>query len=96
MNHDQIFNEIFEEIKRASGIFPEWPTDPLHAIAIVGEEFGELTKDMLQMTYEPHKTDHSKIRTEAIQTASSIIRLIASLNRYEYAPCPSHRQGDQS
>jgi NTP pyrophosphatase (non-canonical NTP hydrolase) len=43
------------ELARAVAKFPTWPTDPLHALAVLGEEFGELTKAMLQHTYEPHK-----------------------------------------
>lgn len=46
-------NRILAEVSRATEKFPEWPTDPLHAVAILGEEFGELTKSVLQLAYEP-------------------------------------------
>lgn len=80
------------EVEKATRKFPTWPTDPLHALAVLGEEFGELTKEMLQSVYEPHKTVPEKVRTEAIQTAAMALRLLASLDRYEYARGPQHSQ----
>jgi NTP pyrophosphatase (non-canonical NTP hydrolase) len=48
--------EVREEIVRAIAKFPTWPTDPLHAVAVVCEEAGELTKATLQAVYERHKS----------------------------------------
>lgn len=89
---NQVACEVLAEVERATRKFPTWPTDPLHALAVLGEEFGELTKDMLQLTYEPHKTSMSNVRTEALQTAAMALRLIMSLERYEYQPSVQHRQ----
>lgn len=86
---------IAAELARAVSKFPTWPTDPLHALAVLGEEFGELTKAMLQFTYEPHKTSIDEIRTEALQTAAMALRLYRSLDRYEYRPAPQHSQETQ-
>lgn len=86
------FAEVFAELERATTKFPTWPTDPLHALAVLGEEFGELTKDMLQMVYEPHKTSREAVRSEALQTAAMALRLVASLDSYEYKPCQQHGQ----
>lgn len=83
---------IFVELEKALQKFPTWPTDPLHALSVLGEEFGELTKEVLQMTYEPHKTGPEKIRTEAVQTAAMAIRFFVSLDQYLYAPGIQHRQ----
>lgn len=84
--------EIIAEVERAMRKFPTWPTDPLHAVAVLGEEFGELTKAMLQLTYEPHKTSAAEVRTEAVQTAAMALRLLASLDTYEYRPGIQHAQ----
>lgn len=84
--------EIAAEVERAMRKFPTWPTDPLHALAVLGEEFGELTKAMLQLTYEPHKTSSDEVRTEAIQTAAMALRLLASLDVYVYRPSEHHAQ----
>lgn len=90
-----VIDDIMHELHRAADKFPTWPNDPLHALAVLGEEFGELTRAMLQATYEPNRasTRPAAIREEAIQTAAMAIRLALSLSRYEYAPCLQHTQG---
>lgn len=82
-----------EEVERATRKFPTWPTDPLHAVAVLGEEFGELTKAVLQTTYEPHKVAEGELRTEAIQTAAMALRFLASLDDYQFVPSEQHKQG---
>jgi NTP pyrophosphatase (non-canonical NTP hydrolase) len=89
-----ITDEIFEEVKRAMTKFPTWPTDPIHALAVVGEEYGELTKEVLQMTYEPHKTSYDEVRKEAVQTAAMALRFALSLGCYDFAAGPQHSQGE--
>lgn len=84
--------EILEEVGRATKKFPTWPSDPMHALAVLGEEFGELTKAMLHLTYEMHKAGDEDVREEAIQTAAMAIRLALSLDSYEYVGCRQHRQ----
>jgi NTP pyrophosphatase (non-canonical NTP hydrolase) len=78
------------EVARATAKFPTWPTDPLHALAVLGEEYGELTKAVLQHTYEPHKSTLEDVRQEAIQTAAMALRFLSSLDKYEYRQCPQH------
>lgn len=87
-----LIDDIAAEVSRAMAKFPTWPTDPLHALAVLGEEFGELTKEMLQSVYEPHKSSQEMVRKEAIQTAAMALRLVASLHRYDYRPGPQHAQ----
>ena len=84
--------DIRAELERAVRKFPTWPTDPLHAIAVVGEEFGELTKAMLQLTYEPGKSTAEAVREDAIQTAAMALRLVISLDRYRYVKGEQHEQ----
>lgn len=88
-----VVEQISAEVGRATHKFPTWPTDPLHAVVVLGEEFGELTKAMLQLTYEPEKTSAQEVRTEAVQTAAMAVRLILSLDRYVYRPSAQHAQG---
>lgn len=94
MNIESTIEEVLSELEKATTKFPTWPTDPLHALAVLGEEYGELNKAMLQLTYEPHKEDASvcHVRQEAIQTAAMALRLVMSLDRYEYAPGAQHSQ----
>lgn len=87
-----IFNAITRELDRAVSKFPEYPTDPLHALAVLGEEYGELNKAVLQLTYEPHKTSKVEVRSEAVQTAAMAIRFLISLDRFEYKQSEQHNQ----
>lgn len=88
----QVLEEVLIELQTASTKFPTWPTDPLHALAVLGEEYGELNKAVLQLTYESHKTSHGEVRSEAIQTAAMAIRFILSLDEYNYLPGFQHHQ----
>jgi NTP pyrophosphatase (non-canonical NTP hydrolase) len=87
-----VFAEIVNELERATEKFPTWPTDALHAFAIVNEEVGELQKELLQFTYEPHKSTRESIREEAIQLAAMAARFLISLDRYEYQQSSQHSQ----
>lgn len=88
----QVIEEVQAELERATAKFPTWPTDPLHALAVLGEEYGELNKAMLQLTYEPHKTSMADVRMEAVQTAAMALRLLMSLDRYTYRQSAQHTQ----
>ena len=81
-----------DEVEKATSKFPTWPTDPLHALGVLAEEFGELSKEVVQLTYEPHKSTLGCVREEAIQTAAMALRFLASLDRYEFTPRAQHSQ----
>lgn len=87
-----MLDEVIAEVERATLKFPTWPTDPLHALAVLGEEFGELTKATLQVIYEPDKASTDDVRAEAIQVAAMALRFVASLDRYTYTRSQQHRQ----
>ena len=89
---DRIYSEIFAELDRAIDKFPTWPSDPLHAIAVLGEEYGELVKGVLQLVYEPHKTNLEAVRQEAVQTAAMAIRFMVSFDVYNYQKSQQHGQ----
>lgn len=72
-----IFDAIVAELKRAEAKHPEWPTDIIHAAAIVGEESGELTRATLQTVYESSdQTMLASCKEEAIQVAVVAIRFL--------------------
>jgi len=86
--------EAVGEVVRATQKFPTWPTDPLHALAVLQEEVGELTKEVVQLTYEPHKSSIAAVRVEAIQTAAMALRFLMSIDRYEFLAGQHHSQKD--
>lgn len=89
---DSVVLQIQQEVERAMRKFPRWPTDPIHAAAIIAEECGELQKATLEAVYEPHKGSRPNIRTEAVQTAAMCLRFIASLDEYEWFQSKQHPQ----
>ena len=89
---NDILDEIGDEFRAATDKFPTWPTDPLHAVAVVGEEFGELNQATLQHVYEPDKASLDDVRTEAIQTATMAVRFLLSLDDYEFNRGEQHHQ----
>ena len=80
------------EVTKAVAKFPTWPTDPIHAAAVLNEEVGELNKAVLQAVYEPHKSGPQDVRDEAVQVAAMALRFLASLSTYHYAPGDQHDQ----
>jgi NTP pyrophosphatase (non-canonical NTP hydrolase) len=91
---EDILKAVLAEVERAQGLHPDWPTDPLHALAVLGEEFGELTQSVLQATYEQEKSTSEHVRVEAIQTAAMALRFLLSLNEYDYLISAYHHQGE--
>lgn len=87
-----VIQEVINEVQRATEKFPTWPTDPIHAMAVLGEEYGELNKAILQSVYEPHKSNLKDVRDEAVQTAAMAIRFLMSLDKYQYIKDKQHHQ----
>lgn len=77
MGNVSICGEIIKEIERAEELHPNWPTDIIHAAAIVNEESGELIRAALNHHYFGESKE--EIRKEAIQTAATCIRLLKNL-----------------
>ena len=90
--YGQVWLDVAREIARARRKFPSWPNDPLHAVAVVGEEFGELTRAALQLCYEPNKVTRGDVRAEAVQLAAMAMRFLASFDRYDFGPGVQHGQ----
>lgn len=86
------YADISAELDRAIAKFQEWPSDPLHAAAVVMEEAGELVKAVLEACYEPHKSNPADVRTEAIQVAAMAMRFLRSMNEYKFQAGVQHRQ----
>ncbi len=88
----EYLDAVLHELDRAQAKFPTWPTDPLHAFGVVAEEFGEVAKEVVQLTYEPHKSSPEALRKEAIQLAAMALRFCMSLDRYQHKPGEQHSQ----
>ena len=96
MNSEDLIVGACVEYASAIEKFPIWPTDPLHALAILGEEFGELTKAVVQAIYEPEKNKRYAVHKEAVQTAAMALRFLANLEKYKYLPSAQSAAQSQS
>ena len=92
MKIKQVIDLVVDEVEKATEKFPTWPTDPIHAFAVLGEEHGELNKAILQAVYEPDKSTPKNVKDEAIQTAAMAIRFLMSLDEYNYQFSYQHEQ----
>ena len=92
MTIDEAIEAIREEVAKATAKFPTWPTDVIHAAAVVGEEAGELGKACLEATYEKPKSSPADCEMEAIQTGAMAVRFLMSLEHYDYTPGWQHSQ----
>lgn len=75
---DKIYALVIDEYTRACKKHPNWPTDQVHAAAVMIEEAGETMRATLNEHYEAGtKEDTNK---EAIQTAAMCIRFLMNRN----------------
>ena len=69
-----IVSQVSQELSYAESKYPDWPTDQIHAAAIVAEESGELVRAVLNEVY--HGAPDEASDREAIQTAAMCIRFL--------------------
>ncbi|MEN4246311.1 hypothetical protein P9A06_17120 [Serratia marcescens] len=69
--------QIREELSAAENKHPTWPTDVVHATAILNEEAGELTQAAIDYHY--HNGSLEKVRREAAQVGAMAIRVLINL-----------------
>lgn len=53
-------NLALAEVERAVAKFPTWPTDAMHALAVLGEEVGELTSETRHGRGDPERSGTSR------------------------------------
>ena len=83
MKMDEIIAAIWLELDRAQSMHPHWPGhDIVHAAGIVAEESGELIRAALRHWYREGGTLED-VRVEAVQTATTAIRLLMNLEGEE-------------
>lgn len=97
LDKQEIFEEIIKELAAAVEKWPGWPSDPIHALAVVQKEVGQCQKEILHCCYGSPESDVGTVRREAIQMAAMAIRFLRSLPAYQFDaghlhPHPNSRQ----
>jgi len=79
-----VLDRFHLELKHAERKFPTFPTDPIHAAAIVAEEVGELQQAALQLTYEDRDID--RVKDEAVQVGAMALRFLLNVGAMRSRP----------
>jgi len=84
MTIEEAAQAVIKEYHRACRLYPDWPTDPIHAASILAEESGETLKEANNF-YWGHK-DHlaalKKSEIEAVQSGAMALRYLVGMDRY--------------
>jgi hypothetical protein len=78
---EQCLCELVAELLRAEAKHPDWPSDAIHASAILTEEAGELTQASLDFCYSDG--EKWRMRAEAIQCGAMAIRFLLNFDTYK-------------
>jgi len=84
MQLDNYVGMVFDELRRAERKFPGFPTDPVHAAAVLAEEVGELQQACLQWTYEGGSLED--VTKEAVQSAAMALRFLFNMESLRRRP----------
>jgi NTP pyrophosphatase (non-canonical NTP hydrolase) len=71
--------EVFNELKRAQELYPEWPENHFERLAILTEEVGELSQALLD--FKHGKCGFKHVQEEANQVAAMGLRFRIELAR---------------
>ena len=77
-----------QELDRACEKHPQFPTDIIHQVAVVGEEAGEALRAAMNLAYEDGDVD--ELKKELVQTAASCIRVLFKIAEGEYEVINTH------
>ena len=81
-----VIESVFVALREAEDKHPGWPTDPIHAAAILGEEAGELLQAAIDFTYTKQPYGVALMEKEAAQCAAMGIRFLLGMMRYKRQP----------
>jgi len=70
---------ILVELARAERVHPEWPTDPIHQVAIMAEEAGEAVQAANNLVHHGKANSAFLLRCELVQTGAMALRALINL-----------------
>jgi hypothetical protein len=83
---EQAIGDILKELDRAIEKWPNDPTDPVHAAAVLQEGAGELMQAALQSTYE--EGTPKAVRDEAVRVGAMALRFLINFRHFRMRPSP--------
>jgi hypothetical protein len=80
------------ELRDAEELFPLFPTDPIHMVAVMTEEAGECTRAALKHVYEGKPIEN--IQVELVQCAAVCRRACIAIERIKATTPQEATDGD--
>lgn len=80
--------EMLDELEHAEAAHPDWPTEPLHAGAILAEEAGECLRDCVSYDETGREVLLASMSQEAVQTGAMAIRFLINAHRTKERTLP--------
>ena len=81
---EKIINSIIVELKKSEILNPTFPSDPIHAAAIVNEKAALLLDAAVKNTYVDQEPKDLLIF--AIQTGAALLRFVSNIHFYQIRP----------
>jgi hypothetical protein len=81
-----VLRQVLEELTAAEENYPLYPTDVIHAAAIVSEEAGELVRAANNVYYDDTPEHRQNLLTEAIQTTAMGLRFLLEIGNLKARP----------
>ena len=72
----RVMQQAFAELASARSRYPDWPTDIVHASAVMVEEATEVLKAANNARWNHHSGTCEELRKEVIQTIAMCLRLL--------------------
>lgn len=83
MEKHKAVEELFAALRHAEEKWPGWGKDPVHAVAVLAEEAGELVKAANEFYWENGSRD--QMIKEAAQVGAMALRFLIGMDDYEKA-----------
>jgi len=74
-----LVEHILNEVNRATEKHPNWPKDNIYGMAIIGEEFGEATREAVKIEMNEKDKSYPNLKKELIHTAATCLRMLKRL-----------------
>jgi hypothetical protein len=74
----KLTEELERELYRARELYPDFPRDLIHQVAIMAEESGETVRAALNHVY--HDAPLEDVRAELVQTGAMVLRCLEAVD----------------
>lgn len=70
---------MFNEVNRAESKHPNWPSDKIYSLAIIGEEYGEAQREAVKLEMNEDDKSLPNLKKELIHTMATCFRALKNL-----------------